>query len=99
MEIRSEARASDVEIDEKQIQKAIQKNGSTVYLEDHVGVEIDGSNTSATEEEEEDKAVTDIEVIDEIVEQNAIIFNDTVVESDCLNNINVQELLIADTTT
>ncbi|VIO99324.1 RNA recognition motif domain containing protein [Brugia malayi] len=99
LEIRSEARASDVEIDEKQIQKSIQKNGSTVYLEDHVGVEIDGSNTSATEEEEEDKAVTDIEVIDEIVEQNGIIFNDTVVESDCLNNINVQELLIADTTT
>ncbi|VDM20013.1 unnamed protein product [Wuchereria bancrofti] len=99
LEIRSEARASDIEIDEKQIQKAIQKNGSTVYLEDHVGVEIDGSNTSATEEEEEDKAVTDIEVIDEIVEQNAIIFNDTAVEGDCLNNINVQELLIADTTT
>lgn len=99
MEIRSEARASDIEVDEKQIQKAVQKNGSIDYLEDHVGVEIDMSNASATEEEEEDKAVADIEVIDEIVEQNGIIFNNTIIEGDCLDgDINVQDLLVTDAT-
>ncbi|EFO27553.2 hypothetical protein LOAG_00933 [Loa loa] len=99
LEIRSEARASDIEVDERQIQKTTQKNGSIVYLEENFGVDIDGSNTSATEEEEEDKAVTDIEVIDEIVEQNGIVFNDTIIEGDCLDgNINIPELLIADTT-
>ncbi|CAG9535940.1 unnamed protein product [Cercopithifilaria johnstoni] len=95
LEIRSEARISDIEVDEKQIQEAVQTNGSINNIEDHIGVEVDGSNASATEEK--DKVVTDIEVIDEIVEKNGIFFNDTV--DGCLDdNINVQELLITDTT-
>ncbi|MCP9260640.1 Serine/arginine-rich splicing factor 10 [Dirofilaria immitis] len=99
LEIRSEDRASDIEIDEKQIQKAVQEKGSFDYLENHIGVENDGSSTSTTEEEEEDKTITDIEVIDEITEQNGTIFGDNVIEPDSLNNsINAQELLITDTT-
>ncbi|VBB30237.1 unnamed protein product [Acanthocheilonema viteae] len=99
LEIRSETRISDVEINEKEIQEAVQTNGSIDYIDDHVGVEVNGSNASATEAGEEDKVIMDIEVIDEIVEQSGIFFNDTVVEGVCLDdNINVQELLITDTT-
>uniref|UniRef100_A0A915PVW7 RRM domain-containing protein n=1 Tax=Setaria digitata TaxID=48799 RepID=A0A915PVW7_9BILA len=98
LEMRSEARASDIEIDEKQIQKAAQKNESTNFLDDHVGMEIEGSSTSTTEEEEGDKGAADIEVIDEIVEQNSIVFNGAAVEDACpVDSINVQELLITDT--
>lgn len=99
MEIRSEARISDIEVDEKQIQEAAQTNGSIEYTEDHVGIEVDGGNASAIEPEEEDKVVTNIEIIDEIVEQNDIFFNDTLIENNYLDDtINVQELLITDTT-
>uniref|UniRef100_A0A0R3S355 RRM domain-containing protein n=1 Tax=Elaeophora elaphi TaxID=1147741 RepID=A0A0R3S355_9BILA len=95
LEIRNEGRVIDIEVDGKQIQKAVQTSGSIHYNEDHVGV--GGSNASVTEEEEEDKAVTDIEII--VVEQNGIIFNDAAVKGDCLDDtINVQELLITDTT-
>ncbi|VDK78172.1 unnamed protein product [Litomosoides sigmodontis] len=98
LEIRSEARISDVEIDEKQVQETVLANGSTEYIEDHLGVEVDG-NASAAEAAENHKMDTDIEVIDEVVEQNGVFFSDTVIGGNCVNNnINIQELPMTDTT-
>lgn len=97
LEIRSEARISDVEVDEKQVQETVQANGSIECIEDHVGVEVDKS-ASVAEAAEKDKIDTDIEVIDEIVEQNGVFFNDTVVGGSCVDNINIQELPMTDTT-
>lgn len=95
MEVRSETRTSDTEVDERLIQKAVQKNENN---EDQIGIEVDGSNASAADEEEEDKTVTDIEIVDEIVETSGIVLNDAVVECNGLddNSNNVSNVLKAD---